>query len=128
MLNDVTRMFQREIDLIAFHCEDSPVAARQGMDGIPEMYRVGSGSEVIYHVTRGYDAQPRTKQYGSVEDGFEIRVPVLPVALTHVDEVFPVTPRVNQVLQLLHAESIVKKRVMLIPLVDDTTPACPSPN
>lgn len=98
-----------ETPLVAFHGEDAAVTARHGVHGAGKVGGVGSGSQIVYHVAGGHDAQTRIEQHGSVEDGFVIGFPVFAVALAHVDEVFAVAPCVDEVLQLPHVLLVVQE-------------------
>lgn len=128
VLDDVARVLQRKLHFVAFHGEDAAVTARHGVYGAGKVGGVGSGSQIVYHVAGGHDAQTRIEQHGSVEDGFVIGFPVFAVALAHVDEVFAVAPCVDEVLQLPHVLLVVHKRVEFIPLVRHPPPARPSPD
>ena len=48
--------------------------------------------------------------------------------LTGADEVFLYLATLDEVAQELHIILVVHKRIVLIPLVDHTTPRCPAPN
>ena len=113
---------------MAFHGEDAAVTARHGARSRQKLGGVGSGSQIVYHVAGGHDAQTRIEQHGSVEDGFVIGFPVFAVALAHVDEVFAVAPCVDEVLQLPHVLLVVQEGVEFIPLVRHPPPARPSPD
>ena len=47
---------------------------------------------------------------------------------THIEQVRTVTAQFPQVVDLLHGVLVVEEAVMAVPLVDDATPACPSPD
>lgn len=128
VLDDVARVLQWKLHFVAFHGEDAAVTARHGVHGAGKVGGVGSGSQIVYHVAGGHDAQTRIEQHGSVEDGFVIGFPVFAVALAHVDEVFAVAPCVDEVLQLPHVLLVVQEGVEFIPLVRHPPPARPSPD
>lgn len=128
MFDDIARMLEREFQLIAFHGEDAPVAAGQGAERASEMYGVCGCSQVIDQVACRNDAQSGVEQDGSMENGFVVGFPVFPVTLAHVDEIVPVFPFPDEVLQLLHVERVVEEGVMFVPLVDNPFPAGPSPD
>lgn len=47
---------------------------------------------------------------------------------THIEQVRAVTTQFPQVVDLLHGVLVVEEAVMAVPLVNDATPACPSPD
>lgn len=128
MLDDVARVFQRKVHLVALHGKDTAVTTRKGAERASEVYGVGSCAQIVDHVTGRHDAETGIEQDGGMEDGFVISLSVFTVTVAHVDEIVAVTPRGNEVFQLAHAEAVVKKRIVFIPLVDDPPPACPSPD
>ena len=50
------------------------------------------------------------------------------MAMAHIDKVFTEFPFFHELFQLLHIECILQKGIMLVPLVDDSFPAGPSPD
>ena len=67
VLDDVARVLQRKLHFVAFHGEDAAVTARHGVYGAGKVGGVGSGSQIVYHVAGGHDAQTRIEQHGSVK-------------------------------------------------------------
>lgn len=113
---------------MAFHGEYAAIAFGHGVHGADKVGGVCRRPKIVDHVAGGHDAQSGTEQDGSVEDGFVISLLMLAVALAHEEEVAPELAFLDEATKLLHIERVVQKRVMFIPLVYHTPPACPSPD
>lgn len=92
------------------------------------MSGTGCGSQIVDHVLGGDNTQAGVEEHGRMENTLIIGFPTFPVVTTKLDEFLLVFSFLDVFFQLLQVERIIQETIMLIPLVDDTTPAGPSPN
>ena len=99
-------MSDREVQFIALHGKNAPIAFGQSLYRSAEMYGTGSGSQVVHHIPGGHDAQTGIQINGSLKDGFVEGFVLTAVTAAHLQKIIPETVRCNQSFDALHRTGI----------------------
>ena len=128
IFDDVLRMTEGKLELMAFHGEDTAESPRGGVDASREMGAVGGQSSVVDQVAGRHDGHCIVQDHARPEDALVEFLPCGTVIITHLDELVPVFPRMNHTTKTLHGIIVVEERILSVPLVDDSPPRSPSPD
>lgn len=113
---------------MALHGVHAAQTSRDGVEVGGIVSAVRSGTKVIDKVARGHDGELVVEYKTHEEDGFVVFLARVTVVAAHVKQVGTVTAQFPQVVHLAHGVGIIKEGVVAVPLVDDSSPACPSPD
>ena len=86
------------------------------------------GTQIVYHVSAWNNAETVAHQQVSPEDGLVESFALRPVLLAHRQEIVAVTAFLNNGFQLSNRMWVIHPCVMFVPLVNDSSPRCPTPD
>ena len=115
ILNDITRVLQWKIQLMACHRKDTPISSREQVVAAAEVGGACRRTQVVNHVFGRHDAQAGVEEHGRMENAFVISLSAFSVMPAEFNELFLVLPFLDVFFQLPQVECIVQKAVVLVP-------------
>ena len=128
IFQDVTGMLERELQFMALHHENPAISLRRGLHATRKMGRLIRQAKIIDQILCRHNRHTRTQQHGRPEQTFKILLARSTMVLHHPDKIRTQLPALGKRLQLPHGISIIQESILLIALLENTTPRSPTPD
>ena len=128
IFQDITGMLERKLQFMALHHENPAIGLRRGLHTTRKMSRLIRQAKIINQISCRHNRHTRTQQHGRPEQTFKILLARSAMVLHHPDKIRTQLPALGKRLQLPHGISIIQESILLIALLENTTPRSPTPD